>query len=110
MAVNKVLVTGAAGQLGSVVCELASARDLQVVATDVVVPVNYEAILALDVSDADACGACLGRSAYRPDFVLHCGAWTDVDGCENDPERADLPPTAAAPPIWRKPAAGSTRG
>jgi dTDP-4-dehydrorhamnose reductase len=27
-------------------------------------------------------------AARRPEIVVHCAAWTDVDGCESDPERA----------------------
>jgi len=42
---------------------------------------------ALDVTDR---GAALGvvRSA-RPDVVVNCAAWTAVDACEGDPQRAE---------------------
>lgn len=83
----KLLVTGAAGQLGRVVCELARTRGHSVVPTDVV-DGGDGAITVLDVTDADACRKLVGRE--RPEVVLHCGAWTDVDGCEGDPEKADL--------------------
>ena len=73
----RVLVTGAAGQLGrdtSMAC--ASAGD-DVLALD---------RSALDVSLRDA---VLGAvTSWRPDAVIHCAAWTAVDACESDPDKA----------------------
>jgi dTDP-4-dehydrorhamnose reductase len=40
----------------------------------------------LDVTDLAACREFLARA--RPDAVVHCAAWTDVDGAERDPEGA----------------------
>jgi dTDP-4-dehydrorhamnose reductase len=41
---------------------------------------------AVDVTDADAVRRALDNA--RPDVVIHAAAWTDVDGCEADAERA----------------------
>ncbi|MEP6660605.1 MAG: dTDP-4-dehydrorhamnose reductase [Acidimicrobiales bacterium] len=73
----RVLITGAAGQLGREVvmtCEQAG---------DVVTACDHA---MLDVTDRDA---VLGSVATaRPDAVIHTAAWTAVDACESDPERA----------------------
>src|SRR5262245_41791272 len=71
----RVLVTGAAGQLGR---ELVAAfSDHDVVALD---------HSTLDVSRRDdVLGAV---TAVAPDAVVHAAAWTAVDACEGDPERA----------------------
>ena len=71
----RVLLTGAGGQLGR---ELAQAFD-----GDVVLAARHE---QLDVADRDAViQAC---DVFGPDVIVHAGAWTDVDGCEGDPDRA----------------------
>ena len=41
---------------------------------------------SLDISDADLVVATLQRD--QPEAVINCAAWTDVDGCESDPARA----------------------
>ncbi len=41
---------------------------------------------ALDVTDRDAVLGAI--TSWRPDAVIHCAAWTAVDACESDPERA----------------------
>lgn len=73
----RVLVTGAAGQLGTdVVATCAAAGD------DVVATSRQQ----LDVSDRDAVLAAV--TSVRPDVVVNCAAWTAVDACESDPELA----------------------
>ena len=73
----KVLVTGAGGQLGvDVVAELSGRHDVvSATRTD------------LDVADPVAVDAHVER--VRPEVVVNCAAWTAVDACEDDPERAD---------------------
>lgn len=42
---------------------------------------------ALDISDASSVQHVLGD--LKPDVVINCAAWTDVDGCESDSQRAE---------------------
>ncbi len=73
----RVLVTGAAGQVGRELVDAFGAPHHEVLALD---------RARLDVSDRDAVLAAL--TTWRPDAVIHAGAWTAVDACEGDPERA----------------------
>jgi dTDP-4-dehydrorhamnose reductase len=73
----RVLVTGAGGQLGT-----DCARHL-VGSGDDVWGLDRA---ALDVTDRDA--VLQAVLTWRPDVVLHLAAWTAVDDCEADPERA----------------------
>lgn len=74
----RILVTGAGGQLGADVVRAAGeAGRHEVTAAD------HD---RLDVADRDAVlGAVL---SVRPDLVVNAAAWTAVDACEADPERA----------------------
>jgi dTDP-4-dehydrorhamnose reductase len=75
----RVLVTGAGGQLGRDVVTACERAGDEVAAAD---------RSTLDVTDRDAVlGAVLST---RADAVVHCAAWTAVDACEGDPERADV--------------------
>ena len=73
----RVLVTGAAGQLGREVVGACAAAGDEVVACD---------HATVELADRDRVLQVVGAAA--PDAVVHAGAWTDVDGCETDPDRA----------------------
>lgn len=73
----KVLVTGAAGQLGVELVEHCTAVGDHVVAVD---------RTALDITDADATRALLAD--VRPDAVVNAAAYTAVDACETNEEIA----------------------
>jgi dTDP-4-dehydrorhamnose reductase len=73
----RVLVTGSGGQLGRDVVDACERAGDEVIRAD---------RGRLEVTDRDAVlGTVL---ATQPDAVVHCAAWTAVDLCESDPERA----------------------
>jgi dTDP-4-dehydrorhamnose reductase len=69
----RLLVTGAAGMLGRELCDAAQAAGHDVAGLT---------RADLDITDADAVGGAV--AAHRPDAVINCAAWTDVDGAEAD--------------------------
>ncbi len=71
----RVLITGANGQLGHELVEAFTGHE--VIATD---------MATLDVSSRDSVFA--GVTTVEPDAIIHAAAWTDVDACEGDPDRA----------------------
>jgi dTDP-4-dehydrorhamnose reductase len=73
----RVLITGAGGQLGQDLVATCEAAGDEVVAC---------AHAQLDVADRDA---VLGTvCSVVPDAIIHAGAWTAVDACEADPDKA----------------------
>jgi dTDP-4-dehydrorhamnose reductase len=67
----RLLVTGAAGMLGLDVLRVGERAGWELVGVD---------LPELDITDAAAVQATFER--VRPDAVLNCAAWTDVDGAE----------------------------
>jgi dTDP-4-dehydrorhamnose reductase len=74
----KILITGASGLVGRALTEhcLAGGDDVS--------SYDHE---RLDIADARAVEAAI--TSERPDAVINCAAWTDVDGCERIPEKAE---------------------
>ncbi|MDQ2724741.1 MAG: dTDP-4-dehydrorhamnose reductase [Actinomycetota bacterium] len=74
----RVLVTGGGGQLATDLIEVLAGRPQHTV----VAPARG----SLDVADRDAVRAAFGE--VDPDMVFHTAAWTAVDACESDADRA----------------------
>lgn len=73
----RVLVTGGNGQLGQELNRVLTA------AGDDVLAVGHS---ELDIADREAVLQMVG--VWRPETIIHAAAWTNVDGCETEPERA----------------------
>lgn len=81
----KVLITGAAGMLGTDARRIFAEAGYEVVATDVGAAATGE-IVPMDITDAAAVRE--KTRAERPDVIFHGAAYTNVDGCERDPDLA----------------------
>ena len=92
----RVLLTGGQGQLGRDISDvLAGAVPAGGVSgsTELLpaVPAGRFDVLSTDIDTLDVVdrGAVLGAvESFRPDIVLHGGAYTAVDACESDPDTA----------------------
>jgi len=72
----KLLVTGAAGMLGRAVVECCS---------------QEQTTVGVDLADGDLTDPAIIDQLWRrhaPDWLVHCAAYTDVDGAESAPELA----------------------
>jgi len=73
----RMLLTGARGQLG---------RELEAVFSSAGDQVTSADQATFDLADRDA--VLQAVASVSPDAIVHAGAWTDVDGCEREPDRA----------------------
>jgi dTDP-4-dehydrorhamnose reductase len=71
----RVLITGARGQVGHELVHAFAGHDITAAGRD-----------ELDVTDRQA--VLTAVTARRPAAVIHAAAWTAVDACESDPDRA----------------------
>ncbi len=87
----KILVTGANGLLGSAVTAEVLRRGHTCVATGRAPQrrcADADAYVQADLCDPQAVQALVADT--RPDAVIHCAAWTDVDGAELPGNRAQV--------------------
>jgi dTDP-4-dehydrorhamnose reductase len=73
----RILVTGAAGLVGRALVEHCTAGGDELLAYD---------HQGLDITNTESVETVILRE--RPEAVINCAAWTDVDGCESNPEKA----------------------
>jgi dTDP-4-dehydrorhamnose reductase len=73
----KILITGAKGVLGSALARAAKEEGLQLL------PMDRD---ALDITDAGAVVRAV--SDFRPDAIVNCAAYSNVDGAQAAPEEA----------------------
>jgi len=78
----KILVTGAAGRLGSRLLTVLAARGHEVTGADIV----GDHVIRLDIGDFETTRKFVVD--FNPQVIVHPAAWTDVDGCAKDPEKA----------------------
>ena len=86
--IMRVLVTGANGMLGLDLCPMLEAAGHEVIRTDVG---SREGMTVpewrnLDITNVDAVLQVIDET--KPDAVFHGAAYTDVDGCERNPDLA----------------------
>jgi dTDP-4-dehydrorhamnose reductase len=75
----RILITGAGGMVGA-----ALAAHCRALGDDVLAHDRH----SLDITRAARAEEVFARE--RPEAVVNCAAWTDVDGCERDPARSRL--------------------
>lgn len=86
-----VLVTGVAGQLGYDVINELHKRGLFCVGTDIreedelINKANWNQYIQLDITDKEKVEEAV--KDIKPDVIIHCAAWTNVDGAEDDNNR-----------------------
>lgn len=70
----RILITGAKGQLGTVLCEV----------------FGYETVMPKDLPDFDLTRPSIEEEIieFAPDLIIHAAAYTDVDGAEREPTLA----------------------
>ena len=82
-----ILITGVAGQLGHDVINELSKRGINAIGTDIkaegelVNKANWNKYYQCDITDKQQVDLLI--SNVKPDAIIHCAAWTNVDGAED---------------------------
>ena len=91
----KVFVTGVGGQLGHDCVNEIIKRGYEAVGSDI--HETYSGVadgsavttapyVSLDITDAEAVSTTIDR--IKPDVIIHCAAWTNVDGAEDESKKS----------------------
>lgn len=72
----KILITGGYGQLGTALKEVLKDEEILLTDSD-----------SMDITDSSQAGKVFAD--FKPEWLIHGAAYTNVDGCEENPELAD---------------------
>ena len=79
----KAFVTGVCGQLGYDVMNELAKRGYEAIGSDIKMSADMKyPYIRLDITDIEA--VLNAVSAFKPDIVIHCAAWTAVDDAEDN--------------------------
>lgn len=88
---RKLLITGSTGMLGSALAEVLR-PEYALSGTDIIADreaaKKLDGFVPCDITKKEKVKAVFKKTC--PDIVIHSAAWTDVDGCERDEEKARL--------------------
>ena len=88
-----ILVTGVAGQLGHDVINELNKRGIYAIGSDIrleskiIYKSNWDKYVQLDITDKEVVDETIEK--IKPNAIIHCAAWTNVDGAE-DPNNKSL--------------------
>lgn len=74
---RKIWIVGAYGRVGSAICKLLNAREVEFLKTDLD---DVDITVPKDIAHY--------ADMSRPDIIINCAGMTDVEKCEKDPENA----------------------
>ena len=84
----RVLVTGVAGQLGYDVINELNKRGITAIGTDIrsenelINTASWNQYVQLDITDKERVAEVVNQ--MKPETIIHCAAWTNVDGAEDE--------------------------
>lgn len=79
----KAFVTGVCGQLGYDVMNELAKRGYEAIGSDIQMCADTKyPYIQLDITDREAVGNAI--TAFKPDVIFHCAAWTAVDDAEDE--------------------------
>ena len=86
----KILITGSSGMLGRALCQELSSDKYEIVGLDIVElkaqSSKLKGFIECNITDREKTIANIVST--KPNIVIHTAAYTDVDGCEQNPEKA----------------------
>lgn len=82
----KILITGANGQLGRALSIVQrDKKNVQLIKTDISADIE-RSIIPMDITNLEEVRSILNK--YKPDIIINCAAFTAVDLCETEQEKA----------------------